>query len=103
VLVAALLVLSLLYMLYMLGMQYLEGKPCTFWQALQFAAGTTSTTGYGLETSWTNPVMVVFVVFAQFMGVTLIFMVLPIVLIPLLAERFEPKLPHGARVSTVFR
>jgi hypothetical protein len=75
VLVAALLVLSLLYML---GMHYLEGKPCTFWQALQFAAGTTSTTGYGVETSWTNPVMVVFVVFAQFMGVTLIFMVLPI-------------------------
>jgi Trk K+ transport system NAD-binding subunit len=77
-------------------MHYLEGKPRTFWQALQFAAGTTSTTGYGVETSWTHPVMVVFVVIAQFMGVTFIFMVLPIYLIPFLEERFETKLPSEA-------
>ncbi len=93
VLIAILLTLSLLYML---GMHYLEGKPRTFWQALQFAAGTASTTGYGLETSWTHPVMVVFVVIAQFMGVMFIFMVLPIYLIPLLEERFETKLPSEA-------
>ncbi len=93
VLVAVLLVLSVLYML---GMHYLEGKPRTFWQALQFAAGTTSTTGYGVETSWTHPAMVIFVVLAQFMGVTLIFMVLPIFLIPMLEERFETKLPNEA-------
>ena len=91
VLVALLLVLSLLYML---GMEYLEGKPRNFWQALQWAAGTTSTTGYGVDTSWTHPVMVVFVVITQFMGVMLIFMVLPLYLIPLLEERFETKLPH---------
>lgn len=90
-LVVALLVLSLLYML---GMEYLEGKPRNFWQALQWAAGTTSTTGFGGDTSWQHPVMVVFTVFAQFMGVTLIFMVLPIYLIPLLEERFETKLPN---------
>jgi voltage-gated potassium channel len=90
-LLALLLVMSLLYML---GMQFFEGKPRTFWQALQWAAGTTSTTGYGGDTSWQHPVMVVFVVFAQFMGVTLIFMVLPIFLIPFLEERFETKLPN---------
>jgi Trk K+ transport system NAD-binding subunit len=61
---------------------------------LQWAAGTTSTTGYGADTSWQHPVMVVFVVLTQFMGVTLIFMVLPIFLIPFLEERFETKLPH---------
>lgn len=93
VLVAVLLVLSVLYML---GMHYLEGKSRNFWQALQFAAGTTSTTGYGVDTSWTHPVMVVFVVFTQFLGVTLIFMVLPIYLIPFLEERFETKLPSEA-------
>jgi len=81
-------------LIYMLGMNYLEGKPRTFWQALQWAAGTTSTTGYSLDTSWTHPVMVILVVFAQFVGVTLIFMVLPIFLIPLLEERFETKLPN---------
>ena len=90
-LVAVLVVLSLLYMQ---GMERLEGKPRTFWQALQWAAGTTSTTGYSLDTSWSHPVMVVFVVFSQFMGVTLIFLVLPIFLIPILEERFETKLPH---------
>ncbi len=93
VLVAVLLALSVLYML---GMHFLEGKPRTFWQALQFAAGTTSTTGYGVETSWTHPLMIVFVVVAQFMGVTLIFMVFPIFLIPMLEERFETKLPNEA-------
>jgi Trk K+ transport system NAD-binding subunit len=92
-LVALLLVLSLLYVL---GMEHLEGKPRSFWQALQWAAGTTSTTGYGFDTSWQHPVMVVFVVFAQFLGVTLIFMVLPIFLIPFLEERFETKLPSEA-------
>jgi Trk K+ transport system NAD-binding subunit len=81
-------------------MEYLEGKPRTFWQALQFAAGTTSTTGYGVETSWTHPVMVVFVVIAQFIGVTFIFMVLPIYLIPFLEERFETKLPSEATGAT---
>ena len=42
VLVVVLMVLSVLYML---GMEHLEGKPRNFWQALQWAAGTTSTTG----------------------------------------------------------
>ena len=91
VLVAVLLVLAVFYML---GMHYLEGKPRTFWQALQWAAGTTSTTGYGSDTQWQHPGMVIFVVLTQFMGVMLIFMVLPIYLIPMLEERFETKLPN---------
>ena len=91
VLVALLLAMSLLYML---GMEILEGQPRSFWQALQWAAGTASTTGYGGDTSWRHPVMVVFVVFAQFVGVILIFLVFPIYLIPFLEERFETKLPH---------
>ena len=89
--IAVLLAMSLLYML---GMAHLEDKPRTFWQALQWAAGTTSTTGYGFDTSWTHPVMVVYVVLSQFMGVAAVFLVLPIFLIPFLEERFETKLPH---------
>lgn len=97
VLIMLLLVLSLIYML---GMNFLEDKPRNFWQALQWAAGTTSTTGYGSDTSWHHPVMVVFVVFTQFMGVMLIFMVLPIYLIPFLEERFETKLPNESSSAT---
>ena len=78
---------------YMVGMEYLEGKPRTFWQALQWAAGTTSTTGFGPDNAWKHPAMIALVVLAQFAGVTLIFMVLPMYLIPLLEERFETRLP----------
>jgi len=97
---ALVVILLVLATLYLLGMEHLEGKPRTFWQALQFAAGTTSTTGYGVETSWTHPVMVVFVVIAQFLGVTFMFMVLPIFLIPFLEERFETKLPNEMSEAT---
>jgi len=38
-------------LLYMLGMQVFEGKTRGFWEALQWAAGTISTTGYGGDTS----------------------------------------------------
>jgi Trk K+ transport system NAD-binding subunit len=90
---AVLLVMSLLYMV---GMNFLEEKPRNFWQALQWAAGTTSTTGYGVDTSWKHPLMVIYVVLAQFMGVTMIFLVLPIYLIPMLEERFETRLPKAS-------
>ena len=89
-LISLLLIMSLLYML---GMYFLEEKPRNFMQALQWAAGTASTTGYGGDTSWQHPVMVVYVVFAQFIGVILLFLVFPIYLIPFLEERFETKLP----------
>lgn len=92
-LAALLLTMSLLYML---GMAYFEGVPRDFWQALQWAAGTASTTGYGGDTFWQHPVMVIYVVFAQFMGVALIFLVLPMFLIPFLEERFETRLPTRA-------
>ena len=84
-------------LLYMLGMALLEDKPTNFWQALLWAAGATSTTGFGPDTDWTHPLMVVFVVFAQFMGVALFFVVLPIYLMPFLEDRFETRLPTAVR------
>ena len=95
-LISLLLIMSLLYML---GMYFLEGKPRDFMQALQWAAGTASTTGYGGDTSWQHPVMVIYVVFAQFIGVILLFLVFPIYLIPFLEERFETKLPKESANS----
>jgi len=89
-------VLVVLAAVYMVGMDQLEGKPRTFWQALQWAAGAASTTGFGPDASWEHPAMVIFVVFAQFMGVALFFVVLPIYLMPFLEERFETRLPGAA-------
>jgi Trk K+ transport system NAD-binding subunit len=96
-LIGALLILLLaMTLLYMLGMYYLEDKSRGFWQALQWAAGTASTTGYGGDTSWSHPAMVVYVVCAQFIGVILLFLIFPIYLIPFLEERFETRLPKDA-------
>ena len=87
------LLLLVMSLLYMLGMYLLENKPRGFWQALQWAAGTVSTTGYGGDISWQHPLMVIYVVIAQFIGVMLLFLVFPIYLIPFLEDRFETKLP----------
>ena len=82
--------------LYMLGMAALEGKPRGFWQSLEWAGSTLSTTGYGADTSWRHPVMVLFVLVVQFLGVFLVFLIFPIYLIPFLEERFETRLPQEA-------
>ncbi|HEY0513249.1 MAG TPA: NAD-binding protein [Thermoanaerobaculia bacterium] len=80
--------------LYMWGMAALEGKHRDFWQSLEWAAETLSTTGYGADSAWAHPVMVLLVVTVQFLGVFLVFLVFPIYLIPFLEERFETRLPQ---------
>jgi Trk K+ transport system NAD-binding subunit len=89
-------VLVAMALLYMAGMAMLEGRPRDFWQALQWAAGATSTTGFGPDAAWNHPVMVIYVVLAQFMGVALFFVILPIYLVPFLEDRFETRLPDAA-------
>ena len=90
---AILLVVSAL--VYMVGMDRLEGQQRGFWRSLAFAAETLSTTGYGGDYAWNSPWMTLFVVLLQFVGVFLIFLVFPIYLIPVLEERFEVRLPKS--------
>lgn len=80
-------------LLYMAGMSRLEGKPRSFWQSIEWAAETLSTTGYGFDSSWQHPLMVALVVVVQFLGVFLVFLIFPMYLIPFLEERFETRLP----------
>jgi Trk K+ transport system NAD-binding subunit len=80
--------------LYMWGMSALEGKPRSFWQSLEWAGETLSTTGYGADSAWRHPAMVLLVVAIQFLGVFLVFLIVPIYLIPFLEERFETRLPQ---------
>jgi Trk K+ transport system NAD-binding subunit len=82
--------------LYMMGMSRLEGEPRGFWSALGFAAETITTTGYGGDHTWSHPAMVLFVVGLQFLGVALIYVVVPIYLLQFLEERFEARLPRQA-------
>src|ERR1051325_4276698 len=88
--------LVLAAVLYQAGMARLEGKPRTFWDGLEWAAETLSTTGYGADAKWSHPVMIIFVVLVQLAGVFLFFLVIPIFLVPFLEERFEEKLPRRA-------
>ena len=83
-------------LLYQVGMARLEGKPRTFWQAFEWASETLSTTGYGADARWSHPLMVILVFVVQFAGVFLVFLIIPIYLIPFLEERFEEKVPREA-------
>lgn len=83
-------------LVYQIGMGRLEGKPRTFWQAFTWASETLSTTGYGADSRWSHPLMTVFIFLVQFVGVFLVFLIIPIYLIPFLEERFEEKVPRVA-------
>ena len=87
-------VLVLVSLLYMAGMRWIEGEPRDFWAALTWASGAMSTTGFGADVTWSHPIMVLFAVVVQFSGVILVFLVLPVYLIPFFEERFEARLPR---------
>ena len=89
-----LLLLLVTTFLYMWGMTYLEDKPRGFWDALEWAGESLSTTGYGRDSNWNHPLMVTYVVLVQFVGVFLVFLVFPVYLLPFLEERFETRLPQ---------
>ena len=96
-LIAGLPILIVLFaLLYMVGMTVFENEPRGFWEALEFAAETLSTTGYGADARWDHPAMVIFIIIMQFIGVFLVFLVFPVYLIPVLEERFEVRLPQEA-------
>ncbi|MBK7543656.1 MAG: NAD-binding protein [Candidatus Competibacteraceae bacterium] len=88
---AAVLVLGSLYML---GMHYLEGNPRGFWASLEWASETLTTTGYGADARWSHPLMTLFVMLTQFIGMFLVFMIFPIYVLPYFEERFEARLPR---------
>ena len=76
-------------------MARLEGKPRSFWQSFGWAGESLSTTGYGADAKWSHPLMVIFVVAVQFAGVFLVFLIIPIFLVPFLEERFEERVPRA--------
>ena len=80
--------------LYMLGMEHLEGTPRTFLQSLQWASETLTTTGYGADSRWDNPVVAIFVICGQFLGQFLVFLIFPIFVLPYFEEQFEVRLQH---------
>jgi Trk K+ transport system NAD-binding subunit len=83
-------------LLYQFGMARLEGKERSFWDSIEWAAETVTTTGYGYDSRWSHPAMVLLVIAVQFVGLFLFFLIVPIFMIPFLEERFEERLPRQA-------
>jgi Trk K+ transport system NAD-binding subunit len=81
--------------LYMLGSLYLEGNPRGFWASLEWASETLTTTGYGADARWNHPLMTLFVMLTQFMGMFLVFLIFPVYVLPYFEERFESRLPRA--------
>jgi Trk K+ transport system NAD-binding subunit len=83
-----------LALLYMLGMEHLEGHSRTYLQSLLWASETITTTGYGADSTWHHPVMALYVMLVQFAGQFLIFLAFPMVILPYFEEQFEVRLQH---------
>lgn len=83
-------------LLYELGMEDLEGKHRTFWESFEWASETLTTTGYGADSHWSHPLMIVFVACVQLSGVLLVVLFIPFILLPFLETRFEERLPREA-------
>ena len=61
-----------------------EGREITFLRALEFTVQSFTTTGYGEESSaWTHPASLVMVMLMMITGVFLIFLTLPLFVVPL--------------------
>jgi Trk K+ transport system NAD-binding subunit len=80
---------------YVTAMAQLEGETRSMSDALQWAAETLTTTGYGRDDHWNHPVMIAFVILTQFVGVALTFVVFSLVVVPFFEERFEARLPRA--------
>lgn len=88
-------VLLVLATIYMLGMEHLEHQPRTFSESFLWAAETLSSTGYGHDSHWEHPAMVTLVASVQFVGMSMAFLVFPLLVMPYFEQRFEGRLPRS--------
>ena len=91
--VALPLLLVAVALIYSEMMARLEHTERDFWASLQWATETFTSTGYGNDSRWTHPFMVLFVIVVQLLGVATVFLVFPFYLVPFIEDRFEGRLP----------
>ena len=78
--------------LYMLVMRHVEGSPRSFGHAVGFISETLTSTGYGADNSWEQPLAQAFVVMVQFAGLAITILIFPVFVVPFIEERFESRL-----------
>jgi len=72
----------------------LEGKPITWPTSLLFVLETVTTTGYGELLPFTNQITVVMTILMMITGIILIFMIIPLLLVPYLTSLFQTAPPR---------
>jgi len=80
-------------LVYHWGMATLEGRPRSLIHSLQVVVETFTTVGYGEDAPWTSNAMVGLMILMQFTGVFLVFLALPMFLIPWLERRLAVEPP----------
>jgi Trk K+ transport system NAD-binding subunit len=82
-----------------LGMTGFEGRPVTWPQAFHFVVQTFTTTGYGEYAGWEATPMLLLVDLMQVTGVFLIFLTLPLFVVPWVEERLEVEPPASTSAT----
>ncbi|WP_226041031.1 NAD-binding protein [Natrinema sp. DC36] len=97
----AVLVLVLVYAwLYQLGMATFEGETRTYADAIQTVIETLTTAGFGGDAGdWQSPQMNLFVVVMNLTGVLLVFLALPLIVVPLFQQALEDRPPESTELT----
>jgi len=77
------------------GMTAYEADPKPFYHSVRIVVETFTTTGYGSDSPWATPEMNVFVTVMDLTGVVLIFMALPVFVVPLFEDAVSTTLPSS--------
>ncbi len=95
------LILSLMVgftLLYHYGMIYFEGdRSQTIFESIHMIVQTFTTTGYGNDGPWTTPPMLIFVSVIDIAGVALIFIALPVLIVPWFEEALSVTVPTAIK------
>lgn len=81
------------------GMAVLEQRPLSYVESFHFVIETFTTTGYGEYAPWESSLLLLFVDLMQLTGVFLIFLTLPLFVVPWLEERLEVEPPSRVASS----
>ena len=81
------------------GMATFEGRFLTWFESFHFVVETFTTTGYGEYAPWTHPAMLLIVDFIDVTGVFLIFLSIPLFVVPWVEERLEVDPPTSVEMD----
>lgn len=85
--------------IYQWGMMVFESKEKSLIQSLQIVIESITTAGYGGDAPWESAFMNWFVLIMNLSGVLLVFLALPMFIIPLFVQAFEPRPPSSVSLK----